>query len=80
MRQVLTKPVSSHRLLKCLTEALSDDPKVSPSPVMRHGASSLDRFCQHPPSQDTARRVLIADDHPVNQKLVRWILQSDGIE
>ena len=108
MWQVLTKPVSSHRLFKCLTEALSDDPKVSrppcaaprhfarplatvaprrprcgqvsPSPVMRHGASSLDRFCQHPPSQDTLRRVLIADDHPVNQKLVRWILEAAGME
>jgi len=80
MWQVLTKPVSSHRLFKCLTEALSDDPKVSPSPVVRHGASSLDRFCQHPPSQDMLRRVLIADDHPVNQKLVRWILEAAGME
>jgi len=80
MWQVLTKPVSSHRLFKCLTEAISDDPKLSPSPVVRHGASSLDRFCHHPPSVDSLRRVLIADDHPVNQKLVRWILEAAGME
>ena len=90
--QVLTKPVTSRQLLHCLKEALSDDhtnlyglnersPQPQPLQAMRLGGTPLEQYCRHAALDNGATaRVLIADDHPVNQKLVRWILQSDGIE
>ena len=54
--QVLTKPVSSHRLFKCLTEALSDDPKLSPSPVVRHSPLTLSLTLTTSPNQSSRPR------------------------
>jgi CheY-like chemotaxis protein len=84
--QVLPKPVTAQRLAFTLEEVLTDANKPEASPSSRGaGTNSLEALFTHPDTHDghaprIERRILVADDHPINQKLVCWIMQSAGIQ
>mmetsp|Transcript_50634 Transcript_50634/g.133216 ORF Transcript_50634/g.133216 Transcript_50634/m.133216 type:complete len:402 (+) Transcript_50634:1-1206(+) len=83
--QVLSKPCGSLKLFSSFSQVLSDNPADSSG-----GALRIDRtvpLCSeslsHPPRTHAADgstpfRILIVDNHPVNQKLLVWIVESSG--
>jgi CheY-like chemotaxis protein len=89
---VLIKPVSAHQLLSALTDALADEPDGS---LAREGApetpmgrwaelqqTPLGGIARHPNASFAARRirVLVVDDQPVKHNMIRWMLESQGMQ
>ena len=81
--QVITKPVISQRLLSALTDALSDEPTDAPetqSGISAAHHANLLTLAAHPFPHLHPIRVLVVDDQPVKHNLIRWILESQGMQ
>jgi signal transduction histidine kinase/two-component SAPR family response regulator/HPt (histidine-containing phosphotransfer) domain-containing protein len=69
----LTKPLRQGQLLECVRGLLRD-----PSPARRPAPATMGSLAKAPPPEAATTRVLIAEDNPVNQKLIRAQLGKLG--
>jgi PAS domain S-box-containing protein len=70
----LVKPVKQSRLLEVLVEVVSTDTKLKVSPLAPLGQA--DDF----PQKTSRLKILIAEDNPINQKVVLYQLRSFGYD
>ena len=92
--QVLTRPVATKELLAAIVRAITGEqakppPQTRLPPSMRlsrHPSSfarlrysPLGMLARHPHLRELPIRVLVVDDMPVKQNLIRWICESHGM-
>ena len=83
--QTLPKPIGAIKLFSTLSHAFSDDPDNGKTLAIDRGLASLaiDNSQLSHPARSLAVggpypfRILIVDNHPVNQKLLMWIIDSE---
>jgi CheY-like chemotaxis protein len=74
-RAVLTKPVRQAALLDAVTQICSDHRPSEPAPAPAAGSRIDGEFGQRHP-----RRILVAEDNAVNQKLITGLLRRLGYQ
>ncbi len=72
--QAIIKPVRREKLFHILGEIFASDRHEKPAPTVDRTARSADSY------EKISARILVAEDNPVNQKLVRIMLEKLGCE
>ncbi|WP_234409575.1 response regulator, partial [Ideonella sp. B508-1] len=75
--QVLTKPITPSDLMDALAQLLHPSARPgAPAPSPSNGAGLEQALRQH----HAGRRILLAEDNPINQEVARELLQAVGLQ
>ena len=83
--QVLTKPINASQLLAAIVGTFTDGRALGSLPArslsmghsLRH--TPLGALARHPKIKELPIRVMVVDDMPVKQNLIRWIVETHGM-